>query len=84
MIHPCPVCCRPLRILENLCGCCVTCEHCRGSFVAPGPAGERQDSLLAQEGLLRRVDALLGLADTDATAHTDKEVFDVDFVAEIG
>lgn len=35
--QPCPVCGRPLHIYNDYLGCLVTCQHCRGQFVAENP-----------------------------------------------
>ena len=58
-IQGCPTCGRRLQVRVEYLGKRMSCEHCRGHFVAADPASARLDCGESQSDLIRRADELL-------------------------
>jgi hypothetical protein len=58
-VQACPICGRPLQVPANLLGCGVTCQHCRGTFVANRETAADDSTNDGRAAMRRRIETLL-------------------------
>lgn len=61
LIQACPVCGRPLQVCIDYVGHLLTCQHCRGQFVASYPDTSDRGKTERSNSLLHRADRLLAI-----------------------
>ncbi len=61
-MQPCPVCGRSLKVASEYFGSYVTCQHCRGRFVAGGADAGLDAACERVSRALRRADRLLAMS----------------------